>query len=87
MKKKNIFLIIIEIFLFPCSFGYNYRKKYNNYKKSGYILTLPLDHSYNKYGYIKTHGKFDVGVYYKYGNIWVLNENNKFEYLSYYDFV
>tara|TARA_B100000035_G_scaffold305590_1_gene306596 strand:+ start:828 stop:974 length:147 start_codon:yes stop_codon:yes gene_type:complete len=48
---------------------------------------MPLDNSYKKYGYIKTHGIFDVGTYYKYGNTWILNENNKFEYLNNYDFV
>lgn len=48
---------------------------------------MPLDNSYKKYGYIKTHGVFDVGTYYKYGNTWILNENNKLEYLSHYDFI
>ena len=50
-----------------CLWHKNYHKKKNNMRKSGYIVDRPVDYSPSKYGTLKTHGFFDVKVYYRYG--------------------
>ena len=45
-------------------------------KKSGYIVDRPRDFSYEKYGSIRTHGFWDVKVYYNYGSVYYLDEND-----------
>ena len=69
--------------LFCCCLLRNYFKKKNHLLKIGYIVDKPIDYSPSKYGYIKTHGWYDVGSYYKYGCYFILNEKNKYEFYNY----
>ena len=68
--NKNIFIFILDILLCPCIYTKNYINKRNHLKKEGHIVDKPKDYSPSKYGYIKSHGMFDVGTYYKYGKTW-----------------
>ena len=71
-----------DIFVNMCC-NRSYKKKYFDLKKSGYKVNKPKDYNGENYGYIKTHGIFDVGFYYKYGPKWVLEENGKVTYYNY----
>ena len=81
-KKKlnnNFLYFILNLILYPCNYCINYNNKYENLKKAGTLVDKPNDYTPEKYGYIKTHGIFDVGVYYKYGDTWTL-EDGRFHY-------
>ena len=47
-------------------------------RKSGYIVDRPFDYSPSKYGCLKTHGFFDVKVYYRYGISAYLEKDGSF---------
>lgn len=73
---------INDIFVNLCCHR-RYKKKYFHLKENGYIVNKPKDYNSLKYGFIKTHGIFDVGVYYKYAPKWILEENGKLSYYNY----
>jgi hypothetical protein len=58
-----------------CVWRKKYHKKKYNMRNSGYILDKPIDYSPSKYGSLKTHGFFDVKVYYRYGVSTYLEED------------
>lgn len=52
-----------------------YVKKKRQFRNLNYIVDKPYHHQ--NYSFVKTHGWYDVGVYSKYGPIYILEEDNK----------
>lgn len=69
---------IEKIFRWFCIWHKRYNRKKNSMRKSGYIVDRPFDYSPSKYGCLKTHGFFDVKVYYRYGISAYLEKDGSF---------
>ena len=62
-----------------------YSKKKKKLREQGAMVDKPADYNLypGKYGSLRTHGWYDVKVYYKYGPKWVMHEDGKLYYYEY----
>lgn len=78
MIYDNEIKTLLNNILCFCSWKEKYDKKKNNLRESGYIVDKPLDYNNDLYGSIKTHGFWDVKVYYKYGITYHLEDDDTY---------
>ena len=78
MIHDNEVKILFNNILCCFSWKEKYDKKKNNLRESGYIVDKPIDYKNNLYGSIKTHGFWDVKVYYKYGVTYHLEDDDTY---------
>ena len=60
-------------------------KQKKKLREQGSIVDKPADYDLypGKYGSLRTHGWYDVKVYYKYGPKWVMHQDGKLYYYEY----
>lgn len=73
-----------DIFEFGCP-CLAYSKKKKKLREQGAMVDKPADYDLypGKYGSLRTHGWYDVKVYYKYGPKWVMHDDGKLYHYEY----
>lgn len=69
---------VINNLFFCCLWKEKYDRKKNNLRESGYIVDRPNNYQNDLFGSIKSHGFWDVKVYYKYGITYNLEEDDTY---------